>query len=431
MRCCMKNFLGKLRETGFFHIFSSQVLIKIVSLCSGLFIVGLLSEFDYGLYTNSNTALNMFLLLTGLGTSSAMLQFGSENYQNPEKKNAFLNFGFRVGFSFNLLMVIAIALYALTIIPFYDKSSQPFLLLLAFMPAVFYINDVISIHLRIDLRNKAYSLFNTVSTLLLFAATIGGAILGGIFGVIVLRYVAYILTILLILLISRNTFAFLKHPAKLIHSEKIAFMKISVISAANNGISALLNVIDTLLVGIIIKDTVTTGSYGAASLLPTALLFIPQSIMIYVYPYFARHNSDLAWVKKQYHKLFKIMLILSLVITVGMCFLVPPIVKLFIPKYNSGIPIYQVLLVSFFFSAVLKIPSGNILVTLRKVKNNFYLAIVSGVLNILLDIVFIQIWGAIGAAIATLLVNIFTGVCSTIYLRVFLSRNTKLTPLPE
>lgn len=146
----MKNFLDKLKETGFFHIFSSQVLIKIVSLCSGLFIVGLLSVSDYGIYTNSTTALNTFLLLTGLGTSSAMLQFGSENYQNPEKKRAFLNFGFRVGFAFNLLMVIAIILYALLIIPLYDKSSQPFLLLLAFMPAVFYINDVVSINLRID-----------------------------------------------------------------------------------------------------------------------------------------------------------------------------------------------------------------------------------------------------------------------------------------
>ncbi len=423
----MKNFLDKLKETGFFHIFSSQVLIKIVSLCSGLFIVGLLSVSDYGIYTNSTTALNTFLLLTGLGTSSAMLQFGSENYQNPEKKRAFLNFGFRVGFAFNLLMVIAIILYALLIIPLYDKSSQPFLLLLAFMPAVFYINDVVSINLRIDLRNKAYSLFNTMSTLLVFAATISGAILGGIFGIITLRYAAYILTILLILLLSRNTFAFLHHPAKLMRHEKAAFMKISVISAANNGIAALLNVIDTLLVGIILKNNVTTGAYGTASLIPTALLFIPQSIMIYVYPYFARHNRDIVWVKKQYHKLFKSMLILSFIITIGMCFCVPPIIKLFFgSKYDNCISIYQVLVVSFFFSAVLRMPSGNILVTLKKVKINFYLAIISGILNIVLDILFIKIWGAIGAAIATLCVNIFIGTCSTVYLRVFLNRKQSL-----
>ncbi|HEX3037604.1 MAG TPA: oligosaccharide flippase family protein [Oscillospiraceae bacterium] len=435
----VKSF-DKLKETGFFHIFSSQVLIKIVSLCSGLFIVRLITTSENGIYITCNTVLNTFLLLTGLGTASAMLQFGSENYNNQEKKQSFLSYGFRIGIVFNFLMVVAIIIYAQFIMPGYDMAAQPYLMLLAFMPIVSYLNDVVATNLRIDLRNKAFSLFGTVSTILIFVATMTGAIVEKINGtvmdkvkdIIVLRYVAYILTIVFIFLISKDVLSFLRHPVKLFRSEKIAFLKIAVISAVNNGISALLNQIDTLLVGIIVGDNVVTASYGTGSLIPTALLFIPQSIITYIYPYFARHSNDIAWVKKQYNRLFKIMLVFSLAITVVLYFLVPPIVTiLFTDKYKSCIDVFRVLLISFFFSSAFRMPSGNILVTQKKVKINFYLAVASGVLNIILDIILIKAWGSMGAAIATLCVNIFSGACSTIYLQVYLNKRTKNPPLPE
>ncbi|HEX3037603.1 MAG TPA: polysaccharide biosynthesis C-terminal domain-containing protein [Oscillospiraceae bacterium] len=435
--------LGKLKETGFFHIFSSQVLIKIVSFCSGLFIGKMLKTSgsfpEYGIYTDATVALNLFLLLTGLGTTSAMLQFGSENYSNQEKKQSFLSYGLRIGLAFNILMIPAILIFAQFILPGYDAAARPYLMLLAFMPVVVYINDVVATNLRIDLKNKAYSYFNTVSTILIFAATligagvdkINGTILDKVKDVIVLRYVAYALTILFILIISKDIFAFFRHPVKLVHNEKILFLKISIISAINNGISALLNQLDTFLVGVILKNSVLTGIYSFGSLIPSALLFIPQSIMTYVYPYFARHNSDIAWVKKQYIRLFKIMLVLSLAITVGVYFLVPPMINVFFDKFNDCIPSFRILVISFFFAAVFKMPSGTILVTLKKVKINFYLAIAAGVINLILDLLFIKTWGIMGAAIATLITNILTGACSTIYLQVYLNRRTPYPISPE
>lgn len=429
----MKAFTSKLKETGFFHIFSSQVLCKIITFCGSFFVAGIIEKADNGVFSNSNTIINMFLLLSGLGTASAMVQFGSENYKNPEKKKAYLNFGFRIGSVFNLLLVVFIILYAL-FMPLNIAGTQSPLLLLSFWPIAVYLNDVIATCFRVDLKNKSLSYFNTSTTAMIFLATIGGAFLGGVMGIIKLRYIAYVVVFGFAIFVNRDSFSFLRHPINLVHNEKLLFLKISVISAINNGISQLVLTIDSFFVAMFIKDAVVLASYNVGSQIPYGMLFIPQCIMFYVYPYFAMHNNDMTWVKKQYTKLFKIMLILSLAITVATCLFAPPILsvvfRIFHKNYDDCIPVLQVLMISFFFASVFKIPSGNILVTLKKLKINFYLAIISCLLNIVLDIVFIKIWGSMGAAVATLSVNIIVGACSTIYLHNYLKNNTN-PPLPK
>ena len=71
-------------------------------------------------------------------------------------------------------------------------------------------------------------------------------------------------------------------------------------------------------------------------------------------------------------------------------------------------------------SATLRIPAGNILSMIRKVKVNLYISIISGIANIILDIVLIKLWGSVGAAIATILVVIISSVIAVNYLIIYL-----------
>lgn len=421
----MKDLLQKLKSTGFFHICSSQVINNIIAFCSSIFITRLLTKSDYGIYSAANNTISIFMLLNGLGTISGMLQFGSEAYNDTKKKNSYLRYGFRIGNIFNIVTTVVIVLYAL-FIPLAMPETKPWLLLMSLMPAVSYVSNVIATKLRIELRNKAYSYFNTGSTVLVLIATLTGAYAAGISGVIAYRYVAYILAIIVILVMGKDIFSFLKQEIDLTKTERSLFLKVSVISSVNNGLSSLLSLLDVFLVGEIIRQSTILAAYKAGSLIPLAVGFIPQAIVTYIYPYFARHSHDLNWFRDKYTKILKLMILGNLVISALLIIFAPLIVHIVFGKqYSDSVFVFRVLSVGYFFTATFRIPSGNLLVVLKKLKFNLYVCVTSGVLNILLDLWLIRVLGSVGAAFATLVVYILSGLWSTLYLQHLLKKGTE------
>ena len=65
------------------------------------------------------------------------------------------------------------------------------------------------------------------------------------------------------------------------------------------------------------------------------------------------------------------------------------------------------------------------MVTQRKLKYNFYVALIAGIVNALADYWFIQWWGSMGAALATVLVVMVTSILNTVYLILTFRRNSK------
>ena len=55
---------------------------------------------------------------------------------------------------------------------------------------------------------------------------------------------------------------------------------------------------------------------------------------------------------------------------------------------------------------------------------NFYVALIAGIVNALADYWFIQWWGSMGAAFATILVVMGTSIINTVYLVLTFKRNS-------
>lgn len=85
----MKNKIDFLVKKGFFYIFSSNVVNKIIQFASGIFLVRLLSKEEFGIYSYAQNILSFFLLFSGLGVTSGMLQYISETSED-KKKNLLL-----------------------------------------------------------------------------------------------------------------------------------------------------------------------------------------------------------------------------------------------------------------------------------------------------------------------------------------------------
>ena len=151
--------------------------------------------------------------------------------------------------------------------------------------------------------------------------------------------------------------------------------------------------------------------------IPSALAFIPGSLVIYLYPYFAEHRNDGKWCLQNYRKIMVIFGAFNLLTSMLLVVLAPFIIRiLYGNQYLDAVPVFRILSCNYFISATFRSVAGNLLVTQRKLKFNFFVGLISSIINIIADFFFIQWWASMGAALATVLVTLVSGVLYTSYL---------------
>ena len=85
----IRKTIKNLHKSGFFAIYFSTILTKVVVLLGGIFIVRFLSIEDYAIYTLINNAFSMLTILGDFGVSAALLLFLIENNGNEKKYNSY------------------------------------------------------------------------------------------------------------------------------------------------------------------------------------------------------------------------------------------------------------------------------------------------------------------------------------------------------
>ena len=154
----------------------------------------------------------------------------------------------------------------------------------------------------------------------------------------------------------------------------------------------------------IISDSEVIASYKVALTLPSALLFIPQAVMIFALPYFIRHKDDYVWTKEKTRLLLGgIGIFNGGVALVSIC-AAPMIIKiLFGSQYLDCVPVFRILMLSFFFQATFRIPVSNILFSKRKLESNTIASIVGIVLTVGLSFMLVPTLAGVGTALAYLI----------------------------
>ncbi|MFN4201322.1 MAG: oligosaccharide flippase family protein [Fervidobacterium gondwanense] len=412
--------LAFLVKNGFIHIFSANLINRIIQFGISVVIARIISKESFGQFSYALNILNFFLLLDGLGISSGLLQFGSKAKENNEALS-FLKFSLLVGASFNILL--ALSIFAFTI--FFDlpiAGSRRFLQMLSFIPFVTVIFNVFQSFTRARLMNKQFSILTVFNTMMLFVFTTVCGLLFDVTGLVVARYTAFVLSIFLALGLLRYQLTGFKNvdiPEKNIQRN---FLTFSIVSMLTNSISQTLYLIDTFLIGLMIRSETIVATYKVSTLIPFSLFFIPASIMTFAYPYFAKYSDDKMFVKHYYRKLTWGLFALNSVISLLLIAFAPFVIRLvFGSNYLDAVIPFRILSFGYLIAGTFRIPSGNLIASLGKVKVNFYNAVISGIANVILDILLIKYYGAVGAAIATALIFVISSVVSGWYLNKYLS----------
>lgn len=424
----IKSSISHLFHDGFFHIVGAGTINKIISMCSGIIIVRVMSQQDYGTYSYIINTVNMLLIANGLGTLTGVIQYGCEYRSNIDTQKSIIQYGIRLGFIFNCICGIVVMAYGVFFRQSIANTTHLFIIA-SFIPAMTYLTDSCADILRVWECNREYGFYSVFNSCLVFASILIGAITFSVEGALAFRYIAIFLLLLLVVVRFPVVTNVMKgKTVKLSSSIKNGFLKFSLISCANNSIARLFYNVDLYLIGILIADVNTIAAYKVAMTIPFALTFITASIVTYIYPKFVAHKEDRVWLKSNYIKLLAFLSLINGVITVGFIVFAKYVIGfVFGASYlDSAMPSYIILMIGFFISSTFRIPAGNILDMLHLVMPNFVISIISGIANIVVDFILIKNMGDIGAAIATTSIYLLYGLLSNIVIIIYIKNDSLL-----
>ena len=423
----IKIFLMKIKSNGMGAIVIYSVINKIIGLVLAIIIVRILTKSDYGVYSYANNIISIFLVFSGLGIKNGILQFCCEMRPDLEKAQLY-RFGFNFGLVINICISMALVGYA-ALGPLAIPDGRSCLLLMGALPILSSILDYGLIFLRTKLLNIEYAKATNIHSVFNCILSIGGAFLFGLKGYVLGQYGAYLVAIIYIWYCSKkeirevlSTSANTKIPS-VVKKDVIGY---SITCASTNALSSLLGYLDVFLLGIILSNELVLASYKASSTIPDAAKFFTVTIMVCIYPVFANHKDDPAWLSKNIKLLVIGLAVFNGVISLGMYCGAEQIIRVvYGSQYLDAVVVFRILTISYFFATALRVPLGNILLMIRKEKVNFGLSIIAGGLNIVLDIILIPRYGSKGAAVATLIVVAFTSIYLVLYLIIYLYRVSK------
>ena len=406
-------------KKGLLHIFGGSLITKIVGFADVVALVRILSKAEYGYWGYANNILQLVLLFAAFGAPAGILQFCSRSEDDVERLT-YWKYGLSYGLKANLVLASIVFFVALRI-PLAIPESKPILISLSLLPLLMILFESITLYLRATLRNKAFSGLSVLNSLTFFIASVVGALVFGVIGVALGRYIAMVVSIGVGIFVLRKEYSLFDSIPKLERKRRLEFIGFSLVAMLTNSISSLLYKIDTFLIGTISRSAEAVASYQTATLIPFTLNFIPLALMTFAYPYFARHWQEKAWIKQKCWKMIAQLAIINGFICAFLFIFAPLIIRIvFGVQYLDSVVPFRILAIGFFIAGTFRIPAGNTLVAIGKIKVNLINSIISGIANIVLDIVLIYLYGAIGAAVATVIVFVVSSFISVGYLIHFL-----------
>lgn len=416
MRNKFKNEIKKLRKNGFFSIYFSTICLKVVTLFGGILIVRLLNKEDYGTYTLVLNAISILSIFGDLGASDATLQYALEKEDNEKKQKGTFIFGIKM-LLFSTLFSSLLILLSPLFYPYKDINIEKLTFMLIFIPTLTSFVNYIAILLRVKKENKKFSCYQLLSTFIHYLIVIICTIFWGLNGSLLSQYLYNIVIIIIGILIIKKNVSVGDYD-KLEKKEKKDFLKLAIATQFNHTLSNMLYSVDIFILGIMIIKTSDVSIYKVATVIPTALVFLPQCLMIYFLPYFVKNSGDKKWIKTGTKKLILYSIPFYAIITLIFIFLSKYIILLLYGKeYIDATMPFILLMIGFFFTATIKEPITSIAYVLHKIKFNVYMSIFSLIFNLILNILFVKLFGVVGVAISTLIINILCALISIIYIK--------------
>lgn len=426
----VKQFIDKIRtysKEGLFHIFGSKMVAQVGGLISSVVVIRHLEKVDYGSYVDAVNLFSYPAVFMGLGMTNVIIQYCSEKV-TEERRNAIYRHALLGGNAANILVALVTA--ALAYWQYHNGETQTafYMLLMCGLPFINYADSYAQTVLRVKGKNQVFANANTIYSVVLLLGNVALTKLFDVPGLVYSRYVAYfVATVICMRALWQEKFfgKVMSTKERLAPPERRQINNYAFICAITNFTSTVLTLLDVTCLDMVMHDPTVLADYHVAAVIPNACAFVPSCLMVFFYPKLVAAISDGKEAGKRYlFQLAKIYAVVNGIVFLGIAICAPVLIWIvYGEKYMNVIGLMQILNVNYLASCIRNL-MGNTIAAIKKVKMNLLFAVVSGVLNIVLNILLIPWLGAAGAAIATVIVTLSVAAMDCTYvLRYFRKEN--------
>ena len=425
----IQKLLKKLRSMGregLFHIFGSGAFAKIGGLISSVVVIRDLPKAAYGSFVDAHNLFSYLTAFVGLGMHNAVMQYCSENITD-DRRNAIYGYSFKTGMLGNFLLTAVLLAMAYWKRLSGQDTVAIYLTAMCGLPFLTYLDHYLQIILRVRLENAQYARTNMVYVAVHVGGNIVMTLLWGVPGLIASLYLAHGVAALRSAVVLGREGLFrgiAATPERLGRKDHKEYLSYAIVYALTGFASSVLVLLDVTCLGIVLGDAEILADYKVAATIPSACAFIPSSLTIFFYPKLVRAFSDsMEAGRQQFNQLTKVYFAVNGGIMLALLVMAPLIVWIvFGQKYMNTVDLFRILSLNYLAVAMRNLTSHTFAV-LKKVKANLVFSILSGVLNIGLNLLLIPRFGSLGAAYATLIVSCFILALNYVYLRRYLKNS--------
>jgi O-antigen/teichoic acid export membrane protein len=419
----LKTRLRTLGKEGLFHIFGSGAFAKIGGLISSVVVIRDLPKAAYGSFVDAYNLFSYLVAFVGLGMHNAVMQYCSEKITD-DRRNAIYGYSFQTGMAGNILLTVVILAMAWWKKLAGQDTVAFYLTAMCGLPFLTYLDHYLQIILRVRLENAQYARTNMVYVTVHVGGNIVMTLIWGVPGLITSMYVAHGAAAVrsAVVLGKQGLFREIRNtPERLTRSNRREYLNYALVYALTGFATSVLVLLDVTCLGLVLKDAAILADYKVAATIPSACTFIPSSLTIFFYPKLVRAFSESKEAgRQQFNQLTKVYFAVNGAILAGLLVMAPLIVWIvFGQKYMNTVDLFRILSVNYLAVAMRNLTSHTFAV-LKKVKANLVFSILSGVLNVALNLALIPKFGSLGAAYATLTVSCFILALNFVYLRRYL-----------
>ena len=278
-----------------------------------------------------------------------------------------------------------------------------------------------------------YANSTNINSVVFAAVSILLAVLIGVYGYIIGYYTSYIIAVgyIMWVLFSGQGLGIWK-SIKIQWLDIKPLLSFSIICMLTNSLSNVLGYIDLEMVGQIIPNAEVLAAYKIGSGIPSQATFITAAIVTAVYPNFAKNQGNYPWLKTNISKLLLGLLVINGIVAAVLFFGAELIIQiLYGPEYSDAVLMLKISSVGYLLSSTIRIPFGTLLLSMRKVSFNLVVCAISGVLNVILDLLLIPKYGSMGAVFTSVIVILVSGVMSSTRFVMYMKSLKNKRPMEE
>ncbi|MEZ4908076.1 MAG: polysaccharide biosynthesis C-terminal domain-containing protein [Saprospiraceae bacterium] len=409
--CRLKNIITYLRE---FHansgtwVFAATALNKTVMFLIKVFVLVYVEKEIYGQLTYANTIIMFIIPFVGFGSPIGLLRFGSITSNKNEQKRI-ENYTFSMGIINTILLI-------LMVLPFFNLLSKGdntvffFLCILLIRVISLFLYSHQTSKLRVEFNNKEFGQYDMINSLLLFAL--------GFLMTYYFHSTGYLLALGLAPLFAYIGYGMIKgFPSWQFNFnfdfKKKDFWSYSLFSSFSTIVSQMVFLVDIFLIGNILNNE-AVAEYNAAGLIPLNILMLPVIFMQTDFAKIAHNYKNKRYLKSYYKKYLSLFVPLSVIILFLGFFFGEQMFSLLGKDYHPY-NLFMYLLFAVSISILFRVPLGNMISAFGKARFNTISAIITLVVAIVLNLIFIDKYGLTGAAWATCISLILSSILNLAY----------------